>query len=176
MTRIFIDADACPVRDETYRVALRYGLHTYVVSNRMIAVPDTPLIERVVVTQGMDVADDWIAEHATTHDIVISADIPLAARCVANGACVLEPRGRILDQDAIGMALAMRNLMTDLRDTGAITQGSRGFTRADRSTFLSALDTAVVRARRQAAGHNRRPPVIPPSASGNVPDQPSDKK
>ena len=126
MTRIFIDADACPVRDETYRVALRYGLHTYVVSNRMIAVPDTPLIERVVVTQGMDVADDWIAEHAAAHDIVISADIPLAARCVANGACVLEPRGRILDQDAIGMALAMRNLMTDLRDTGAIMQGSRG--------------------------------------------------
>ncbi|GBQ10912.1 hypothetical protein CFR78_08090 [Komagataeibacter rhaeticus] len=162
MTRIFIDADACPVRDETYRVALRYGLNTFVVSNSMMAVPDTPLIERVVVTQGMDVADDWIAENTAAHDIVISADIPLAARCVARGACVLDPRGRILDENAIGMALAVRNLMTDLRDTGAITQGNRSFTRADRSTFLSALDTAVVRARRQAAGKGRRLPFIPP--------------
>ena len=162
LTRIFIDADACPVRDETYRVALRYGLHTFVVSNSMMAVPDTPLIERVVVTQGMDVADDWIAETTAAQDIVISADIPLAARCVARGACVLDPRGRILDENAIGMALAVRNLMTDLRDTGAITQGNRSFTRADRSTFLSALDTAVVRARRQAAGKGRRLPFIPP--------------
>ena len=163
MTRIFIDADACPVRDETYRVALRYGLRTFVVSNSMMAIPDTPLIERVVVTQGMDVADDWIADRAAAHDIVISADIPRAARCVAQGACVLDPRGRILDENAIGMALAVRNLMTDLRDTGAITQGNRGFTRADRSTFLSALDTAVVRARRQAAGLGRKPPFIPPT-------------
>ncbi|MFT9092197.1 MAG: DUF188 domain-containing protein, partial [Gluconacetobacter sp.] len=83
MTRIFIDADACPVRDETYRVALRHGLRTFVVSNRLIAIPSSPLIERVVVTQGMDVADDWIAEQAGARDIVISADIPLAARCVA---------------------------------------------------------------------------------------------
>lgn len=152
MIRIFIDADACPVRDETYRVALRYGLRTFVVSNRMLAVPSSPLIERIVVMQGMDVADAWIAERVDAHDIVISADIPLAAQCVARGACVLDPRGRILDQDAIGMALAMRNLMEDLRSTGAISQGGRGFTRADRSAFLSALDTAVVRARRHVAG------------------------
>nr|WP_220792673.1 YaiI/YqxD family protein [Gluconacetobacter aggeris] len=152
VTRIFIDADACPVRDETYRVAVRHGLHTFVVSNRMIAIPSSPLIERVVVTQGMDVADDWIAEQAGAHDIIISADIPLAARCVARGACVLDPRGRILDADAIGMALAMRNLMEDLRSAGAIMQGGRGFTRADRSAFLSALDTAVVRAKKRGAG------------------------
>ncbi|RFD20504.1 YaiI/YqxD family protein [Komagataeibacter melaceti] len=162
MTRIFIDADACPVRDETYRVAQRHGLHTFVVSNRMIAVPSSPLIERIVVTQGMDVADDWIAEQVRAHDIVISADIPLAARCVASGACVLDPRGRVLDEDAIGMALAMRNLMEDLRSTGAIMQGGRGFTRADRSTFLSSLDTAVVRARKQAAGHGRPLRIVPP--------------
>lgn len=163
MTRIFIDADACPVRDETYRVALRYGLHTFVVSNSLLAVPTSALIERVVVTQGMDVADDWIAEHAAAHDIVISADIPLAARCVARGACVLDPKGRILDDNAIGMALAVRNLMTDLRDTGVVTQSNRGFTRADRSTFLSALDTAVVKARKRAAGHGRPLPVVPPT-------------
>lgn len=85
------------------------------------------------------------------HDIVISADIPLAARCVASGACVLDPRGRILDENAIGMALAMRNLMDDLRNTGVITQGGRSFARSDRSTFLSALDTAVVKAKKRKA-------------------------
>jgi uncharacterized protein len=162
MIRIFIDADACPVRDETYRVAQRHGLHTFVVSNRMIAIPTSPAIERVVVTQGMDVADDWIAEQAGAHDIIVSADIPLAARCVARGACVLDPRGRILDADAIGMALAMRNLMEDLRSTGAIMQSGRGFTRADRSAFLSALDTAVVRAKKRMAGHERPPCIVIP--------------
>lgn len=146
-------------------MALRHGLRTYVVSNRLIAIPPSPLIERVVVTQGMDVADDWIAEQAGARDIVISADIPLAARCVASGACVLDPRGRVLDADAIGMALAMRNLMEDLRSTGAIMQGGRGFTRADRSTFLSALDTAVVRARKGGTAAVR-PQWRPPPDTG----------
>lgn len=118
MTRIFIDSDACPVKDEVYRVAGRYSLHVFVVANRMIALPDSPLIERVVVESGPDVADDWIAERAAEQDIVITADIPLAARCVEKGAHVLEPKGRLLDGDAIGMALAMRNLMTDLRSAG----------------------------------------------------------
>lgn len=148
MIRIFIDADACPVKDETYRVAQRYGVQTFVVSNQMIAIPSSPLVERVVVEQGMDVADNWIADHVAAHDIVISGDIPLAARCVAKGACVLNQRGRILDEDAIGMALAMRNLMEDLRNAGTITQGGRSFSKGDRSNFLSALDTAVVRARK----------------------------
>nr|WP_025829436.1 YaiI/YqxD family protein [Acetobacter persici] len=152
MIRIFIDADACPVRDETYQVAARHGLKTYVVSNRLLAAPASPQIERIVVTDGMDVADDWIAEHVQAHDIVISSDIPLAARCVAKGACVLNPTGRILDENAIGMALAMRNLMEDLRSTGTMTGGGKSFTKKDRSAFLSALDTAVVRGKKQAAG------------------------
>ncbi|MBV1836805.1 YaiI/YqxD family protein [Acetobacter estunensis] len=148
MTRIFVDADACPVKDEVYRVAGRYGLHVFVVSNRMIAVPEAPLVERVVVDAGPDVADDWIAERAAARDVVVTADIPLAARCVEKGAVVIEPKGRLLDQDAIGMALAMRNLMTDLRSAGVMTPGGAGFGKADRSRFLSALDTLVVKMRK----------------------------
>ena len=146
MVRIFIDSDACPVKDEVYRVAGRYGLHVFVVSNRMIAVPESPLIERVVVDSGPDVADDWIAERTLDRDIVITADIPLAARCVEKGSYVLEPKGRRLDRDAIGMALAMRNLMTDLRSIGVMTSTGTAFGKADRSRFLSELDTLVVRA------------------------------
>ncbi|GAN53980.1 UPF0178 protein [Tanticharoenia sakaeratensis NBRC 103193] len=154
MIRIFIDSDACPVKDEVYRVAGRYGLHVFVVSNRMIAVPESPLIERVVVDSGPDVADDWIAERASDRDIVITADIPLAARCVEKGAYVLEPKGRLLDSDAIGMALAMRNLMTDLRSAGVMTPGGAAFGKTDRSRFLSVLDTLVVRAQKQQPGRN----------------------
>lgn len=148
MTRIFVDSDACPVKEEVYRVAGRYGLHVFVVSNRMMAVPASALIERVVVDAGPDVADDWIADHIADGDIAITADIPLAARCVEKGAYVLEPKGRLLDKDAIGMALAMRNLMTDLRSAGVMTSGSAAFGKADRSRFLSELDTVVVKARK----------------------------
>lgn len=148
MIRIFIDSDACPVKDEVYRVAGRYGLRAFVVSNRMIAVPDSQLIERVVVDAGPDVADDWIAERVADRDIVITTDIPLAARCVEKGAYVLEPKGRVLDGDAIGMALAMRNLMTDLRSAGMMTSGGAAFGKADRSRFLSALDTLVSKAQK----------------------------
>ena len=148
MTRIFVDSDACPVKEEVYRVAGRYGLHVFVVSNRMMAVPASALIERVVVDAGPDVADDWIADHIAAGDIAITADIPLAARCVEKGAYVLEPKGRLLDKDAIGMALAMRNLMTDLRSAGVMTSGSAAFGKADRSRFLSELDTVVVKARK----------------------------
>ncbi|MFT8676276.1 MAG: YaiI/YqxD family protein [Acetobacter sp.] len=151
MTRIFIDSDACPVKDEVYRVAGRYSLHVFVVSNRMIAVPASALIERVVVEAGPDIADDWIAERAGEKDIVITSDIPLAARCVGKGAYVLEPKGRLLDSDTIGMALAMRNLMTDLRSAGVTTPGAAGFGKADRSRFLSNLDTLVVKARKSRA-------------------------
>lgn len=157
MTRIFIDSDACPVKDEVYRVAARYGLHVFVVSNRMIAVPETPLIERVVVEAGPDVADDWIAERVLNDDIIITSDIPLAARCVENGAYVLEPKGRLLDKDTIGMALAMRNLMTDLRSAGVMTPGGSGFGKADRSRFLSELDTLVVKARKPRLRPLHRP-------------------
>lgn len=148
MTRIYIDADACPVKDETYRAAGRYKLPVAVVSNRMIVIPDSPLIERVVVEAGPDVADDWIAEQAQEGDIVVTGDIPLAARCVEKGASVIDSKGKILDANSIGMALAMRNLMTDLRSAGMETPGGPSFSKTDRSRYLSALDTLVVRLRK----------------------------
>lgn len=129
-------------------MASRYNLHVFIVSNRMIMVPDSPLIERIVVDAGPDVADDWIAERISDGDIVITADIPLSARCVEKGAYVLEPKGRILDENAIGMALAVRNLMTDLRSAGVMTPGGSVFGKADRSRFLSALDTLVIKAQK----------------------------
>ncbi|NHN83928.1 YaiI/YqxD family protein [Acetobacter musti] len=149
MTRIFIDADACPVKDEVYRVAARYSLPVSVVSNRMIAVPQSPDIERIIVEAGPDCADNWIAEHAGPGDVVITTDIPLASRCVACGAEVLDPKGKHLDGNAIGMALAMRDLMTDLRSAGVMTSGGSAFTKTDRSRFLSALDTLIVRVRKK---------------------------
>jgi uncharacterized protein YaiI (UPF0178 family) len=147
--RIFVDADACPVKDETYRVAERYGLHVYVVANAFMAVPRCDWIERVIVPEGPDVADDWIAERAGPNDIVITADIPLAARCVRAGASVIAPNGKAFTDDSIGMTLATRNLMTDLRSAGAVTRGPPPFSRQDISRFLSALDLAVVRLRQK---------------------------
>ena len=147
--RIFVDADACPVKNEVYRVAERYGLKVFVVANSYMNVPRSDMIERVIVTQGPDVADDWIVERATANDIVITADIPLAGRCVKNGVTVLSPTGKPFDDDTIGMALATRNLMTDLRSAGAVTRGPPPLSRQDISRFLSALDLAVVRLRRR---------------------------
>ncbi len=146
--RIFVDADACPVKAEIYRVAERYRLSVFVVSNSLIAIPGSPLVERVVVEAGPDVADRWIAERAVRGDMVITADVPLAAACVKNGAEVLGPTGRRFDTDSIGMTLATRNLMEDLRATGQVTGGPRPFGPKDRSAFLNALDTAVVRLRK----------------------------
>ena len=148
---IYVDADACPVKDETYRVAGRYRLPVRVVSNSLIAIPASPLIERVVVGSGPDVADAWIAERAGPGDVVVTADIPLAAACVAAGAAVLAPNGRLFDGDAIGMALATRNLMDELRSSGQVTRGPKPFTAKDRSAFLSALDLAVNRSKRGVA-------------------------
>jgi uncharacterized protein YaiI (UPF0178 family) len=147
--RIFVDADACPVKDETYRVAERYGLHVFVVANAFMNVPRCDWIERVIVPEGPDVADDWIAARAGPNDIVITADIPLAARCVRAGASVLAPNGKAFTEDSIGMTLATRNLMTDLRSAGAVTRGPPPFSRQDISRFLSALDLAVVRLRQK---------------------------
>jgi hypothetical protein len=147
--RVFVDADACPVKAETYRVAERYGLHVYVVANAFMAVPRCDWIERVIVPEGPDVADDWIAERAGPTDIVITADIPLAARCVREGASVIAPNGKAFTEDSIGMTLATRNLMTDLRSAGAVTRGPPPFSRQDISRFLSALDLAVVRLRQK---------------------------
>jgi uncharacterized protein YaiI (UPF0178 family) len=147
--RIFMDADACPVKTETYRVAERYGLHVYVVANAFIAVPRCDWIKRIIVPEGPDLADDWIAERAGANDIVITAEIPLAARCVRAGASVLSPAGKAFTEDSIGMSLATRNLMTDLRSAGAVTRGPPPFSRQDVSRFLSALDLAVVRLRQR---------------------------
>jgi hypothetical protein len=147
--RIFVDADACPVKPEVYRVAERYGLKVFVVANAFMNVPRTDLIERVIVPEGPDVADDWIAERATASDIVVTADIPLAARCVRNGVSVIGPTGKAFDDDSIGMALATRNLMSDLRSAGATTRGPKPLSRQDVSRFLSALDLAVTRLRQK---------------------------
>jgi uncharacterized protein YaiI (UPF0178 family) len=150
-TRIYVDADACPVKDEIYRVAIRHGTPVSVVAGNFIRVPQDPLIERVAAGSGMDAADNWIAERAGPGDIVITADIPLADRCVKAGAEVIAPNGKPFTEESIGMTLAVRNLMTDLRSSGEITGGPRGFTPRDRSSFLSALDQTIRRIARQRA-------------------------
>lgn len=150
-TRIYVDADACSVKDEIYRVALRHGVPVSVVAGNFIRVPQDPLIERVAAGAGMDAADNWIAERAATGDIVVTADIPLASRCVKSGAEVIAPNGKPFTEASIGMTLAVRNLMTDLRSSGEITGGPKSFTPRDRSAFLSALDQTIRRIQRQRA-------------------------
>jgi len=147
--RIFIDADACPVKDETYKVAQRYGLKTFVVSNSFIRTPPSPMIEAVVVDAGPDIADDWIAEQAEPGDIVVTNDIPLADRALKKEAAAIAPNGRAFTADSIGQALASRAVMEHIRSTGEITGGPKPFERADRSRFLQALDEAVQRERRR---------------------------
>jgi hypothetical protein len=172
---LYIDADACPVKEEVYRVAERHvrkgtALKVFVVSNSPIAVPRDllsggppdakpgttfaggPLVERVVVGAGMDEADNWIAERAGRGDIVVTADVPLASRCVKAGGEVIAPNGRRFTEDSIGNTLATRNLMDSLRSAGAITGGPKPFTPRDRSSFLSALDQAIVRLTRAGFG------------------------
>jgi uncharacterized protein YaiI (UPF0178 family) len=156
---LYIDADACPVKQEIYRVAERHAakgtaLKVFVVSNSPIAVPRHmgDLIERVVVGAGMDEADNWIAERAKRGDIVITADVPLASRAVKAGAEVIAPNGKPFTEESIGMALATRNLLDSLRSAGEITGGPKPFAPRDRSAFLSALDRAVVRLTREGFG------------------------
>ena len=179
MITLLIDADACPVKQEIYRVAERHllkgtALKVFVVSNSPIAVPrdllvggrpdakpgatfaGRPLIERVVVAAGMDEADNWIAERARRGDIVITADVPLASRCVKAGAAVIAPNGKPFTEDSIGAALATRNLMDSLRSAGEITSGPKPFSPRDRSAFLSALDQALVRLTREGFGQAAR--------------------
>lgn len=145
---IFIDADACPVKDEAYRVAERHRLKVFVVANSFINVPRTEWIERVLVPTGPDVADDWIVERAEPGDVVITADIPLAARIVEKGAEALGPTGKAFTPSSIGMQLATRNLMQHLRETGEITGGPRAFAPRDRSEFLQALERVIQRLKR----------------------------
>jgi uncharacterized protein YaiI (UPF0178 family) len=156
LPRLFIDADACPVKDEVYRVGARYGLHVFVVSNSWINTPREKWIEQIVVDAGPDVADDWIAERAVTGDVVITADIPLADRCLKAGAQAIKSNGQFFTPDMIGSALAGRMVGEHLRSIGVATSGPPPFGPKDRSNFLQALDQAVVRANRalalQAAG------------------------
>ncbi len=145
---IYVDADACPVKQEIYRVAERHGVKVVVVSNSPIAVPREPFIERAVVAAGMDKADDYIAERAAMGVIVVTADVPLAARAVKAGAAVIAPTGKPFTADSIGMALAARNLMDQLRSAGEITGGPKPFSPKDRSAFLGGLDREIVRLKR----------------------------
>lgn len=147
--RIHVDADGCPVKPEVYRVAKRYALHVFVVANARIETPTDPLVEMVVVPKGLNSADDWIADNAVAADIVVTADIPLAARCVAKGSTVLHPAGRPFTDDDIGSALALRGLLAHLREAGQITGGPAPFQDRDRSQFLQALDAAIQRGRRK---------------------------
>jgi uncharacterized protein len=150
-TTIFIDADACPVKDEAYKVGVRYGLKCFVVANAHIQIPQHPLIERIIVPAGPDAADDWIAQHCGTGDIVITQDIPLADRALKAGAQAIGNNGRPFTKDSIGSALAGREIGEHLRAMGLTTNGPKSFGAADRSRFLQELDGAVHRAKRALA-------------------------
>ena len=148
MLDIFVDADGCPVKQEVVRVARRHGLKVTLVSNSRIHVPRGERIEGVVVKGDFNAADDWIADHVAPGDIVVSNDIPLASRCLAKGAAVLTPAGHVYTEENIGEALAHRNLMSQLREMGAMTGGPAPFQARDRSRFLQRLDE-IVRATRR---------------------------
>ncbi len=145
---LYIDADACPVKAEIYRVAERYGLKVYVVSNSYINVPRDPRIERVVVSDGFDAADNWIAERVGPEDIVITSDIPLADRSLKKGAAAIGSTGIAFTASSIGMAMANRELMSNLRAMGEITGGPKPMSPRDRSRFLSTLDETIQKLRR----------------------------
>ncbi len=148
MPEIFVDADACPVRDEVIRVADRHELNVHIVCNGGIRPSRDPRVQIIVVVDGPDAADDWIAERIDAGDIAITADIPLAARCLRQGAQVLNHDGKPFTEAGIGMALAMRDLNQTLRESGEISGFNRSFSGKDRSRFLEALETAVRAARR----------------------------
>ena len=146
--RILVDADACPVKEEIYKVAYRHQVAVAVVCNAYIRVPAHPLIERIVVGSGFDAADDWIAAQADANAVVVTGDILLADRCLKAGAAVIAPNGKPFTPDSIGAAIATRAIMADLRAGGDAVGGPPPFARTDRSRFLSALDEALVRLKR----------------------------
>lgn len=143
MIKLYIDADACPVKNEVFRVARRHGLKVYLVANSPMRLPPDEFIQLIVVHEGADAADDWIAAHITGTDIAVTADIPLAARCLKKKARVLDPKGRVYSEDSIGDALANRELMAFLRDMGTVTGGPPPFEPKDRSRFLQRLDEQI---------------------------------
>lgn len=153
MTTLFIDADACPVKDEAIKVADRHKLKIYIVSNGGLRPNPHPLVETIVVPDGPDIADQWIADRAKKGDVVVTGDIPLAARCIENGARVVRHNGEVFTPDNIGNQLATRDLMTDLRAADPFRQGGgRPFSKADRSAFLNSMETEVRRALQDATG------------------------
>jgi hypothetical protein len=143
LLNIFVDGDGCPVKQEVYRVAKRYGLKVTLVSNSRMRTPHEDWLEVVVVEGQFDAADDWIFEHVNEDDIVITGDIPLASRCLEKAARVVSPAGRVFSKDNIGDALASRELLSHLRDLGTITGGPAPFEKRDRSRFLQRLDEMV---------------------------------
>lgn len=147
--RLFIDADACPVKEEALRVALRHGLSVVMVGNTWLRGYDHPLVRQIVAPEGLNAADDRIVEDIAEGDIVVTADIPLAARCLDKRAWPLDPRGKPFDDSSIGMALAMRDLMTHLRDSGEISGGPSSFSAKDRARFLDSLERLIRREKRQ---------------------------
>ena len=149
MLHIFVDADACPVKQEVYRVAHRYGLYVTLVANSLMRIPDEQRIVLKVVADGFDAADDWIVAHVSPHDIVITADIPLASRCLKKGARVMGPTGKPFTENNIGSAVATRDLLSGLRDAGEITGGPPPLKKSDRSRFLEQLDNMIQSIRRQ---------------------------
>jgi uncharacterized protein YaiI (UPF0178 family) len=154
LLEIYIDADACPVKKEVYRVAGRYDLPVFLVTNKRMRLPQSGNIRLVVVDDHLDAADDWIAEHAGEDDIVVTADIPLASRCLESGARVLGTTGRPFTEENIGDALATRELLSHLRDAGAVAGGPAPFGKKDRSRFLQNLDEIVQSIRRKRAREN----------------------
>lgn len=149
MVEIFVDGDACPVKDEVERVAARHDLQVHIVSNGGLRPSRNPRFHHVIVAEGADAADDWIADHIGSDDIVITSDLPLAARCLAKDAVVLNPKGEIVSQDRIGMALAMRDLSRHLREVSGRETHHAEFAKKDRSRFLDALENAIQRLRRK---------------------------
>ncbi len=155
MLKIFIDADACPVKNEVYRVAKRYGLEVTLVANSRMRVPDEPWIELEVVGDGFDAADDWIVDHVQSLDIVITADIPLASRCLEGGARVIGSTGKPFTENNIGQAVATRGLLADLRGAGEIMGGPPPLEKRDRSRFLQKLDEVIQSIRREKPADTR---------------------
>lgn len=148
MTTIYVDADACPVKDEVERVAARHNLDTILVTDGGLRPSQNPRVRLVIVEQGADAADDWIADEISANDICVTNDIPLAARCLEKDALAIKPNGELFTTDAIGMALATRTLMQGLRETGEITGGPAPFSKRDRAQFLDKLEVTVQRALR----------------------------
>ncbi|MCF8474930.1 MAG: YaiI/YqxD family protein [Emcibacter sp.] len=140
---LYIDADACPVKDEALKVSYRHKLKVYIVSNQWLRLEVGPLVQKIVVPEGADAADDWIADHITPRDIAVTADILLAKRCLDKGAIAIGPTGKIFSTDNIGMAVAMRDLKAHLRETGESKGYNPSFTKEDKSRFLNTLETAI---------------------------------